>query len=560
VIRDKGGTFIGARMGRPEKAKMRELTGSPQVLFPVGDEGGRMRAFQSALQAGAITAAFPIYSCNCGNNTIYPVCEKCGNKCLRKYHCKGCNMEKDEPVCKAHGPSVNFTIRSISSAQYFNSALSKLKMEHYPDLIKGVRGTANKDHTPERIEKGILRASNSVYVNKDGTTRYDMTELPLTHFTPREIRTSIEKLHELGYLLDRKGKPLTDKDQVVEIKPQDMILPAALDALDEPSDEVLFRVANFIDDLLEKFYGLPRFYNMKKKEDVIGQLVIGLAPHISAGITGRIIGFSETQGMYCHPLYHAAMRRDCDGDEACVILFMDALLNFSRHFLPDKRGSRTMDSPLVLSSRLIPAEVDDMAHGLDVVDTYPLEFYEAAVQCKYPWEIPIEQIKKRLGTENQYENMGFTHPVSSINQGVTCSAYKILPSMEEKFRGQMELAERIRAVNTSDVARLVIEKHFIKDIKGNLRKFSMQQFRCVKCNDKFRRPPLIGKCVKCGGNLIFTISEGSVVKYLEPSISLATKYSLPAYLRQTLELTKNRIEEVFGKEKERQAGLGAWFG
>jgi len=32
-IRDKAGTFIGARMGRPEKAKMRKMTGSPQVIF-----------------------------------------------------------------------------------------------------------------------------------------------------------------------------------------------------------------------------------------------------------------------------------------------------------------------------------------------------------------------------------------------------------------------------------------------------------------------------------------------------------------------------------------------
>ncbi|MBR9692345.1 hypothetical protein GOV07_00255, partial [Candidatus Woesearchaeota archaeon] len=34
VLRDKAGTFIGSRMGRPEKAKMRKMTGSPHVLFP----------------------------------------------------------------------------------------------------------------------------------------------------------------------------------------------------------------------------------------------------------------------------------------------------------------------------------------------------------------------------------------------------------------------------------------------------------------------------------------------------------------------------------------------
>ena len=124
----------------------------------------------------------------------------------------------------------------------------------------------------------------------------------------------------------------------------------------------------------------------------------------------------------------------------------------------------------------------------------------------------------------------------------------------------MDIAEKINAVDERDVARLVIEKHFLKDTKGNLRKFSMQQFRCVKCNEKFRRPPLIGKCTKCSGKIIFTIAENSVIKYLLPSMSLADKYDIPAYLKQTLVLLQRRIEGMFGKEKEKQEGLGRWFG
>ena len=172
----------------------------------------------------------------------------------------------------------------------------------------------------------------------------------------------------------------------------------------------------------------------------------------------------------------------------------------------------------------------------------------------------IEIFKSRLGTERQYEGMGFTHDTDDYNAGVLCSAYKSLPSMEEKLLSQMNLAEKIRAVDASHVAKLVIEKHFIRDIKGNLRKFSQQEFRCVKCNEKFRRPPLIGRCTACGGKIIFTISEGSIVKYLEPSLSLSRKYNLPPYVTQTLELTKRRIEGVFGREKEIQSGLGQWFG
>ena len=554
-IRDKAGIFIGARMGRPEKAKIRKLTGSPNVLFPVGGEGGKMRSFQSALEAGKISSDFPIYKCTkCDKETIFGVCEQCSKKTKKMYYCNICGLVED--ICK-HG-AVSFRKQEIDIKYFFDCCLKKLKIKIFPDLIKGVRGTSNKEHIPEHLIKGILRAKHNVHVNKDGTIRYDMTQMAITHFKAKEINTPIEKLKELGYEKDIKGNSIENDEQVIELKPQDIILPSCQESPDEGADKILYRVASFIDDLLASLYNAKPFYNLESGQDLIGHLVIALAPHTSAATVGRIIGFSRTQGFYAHPMLHAATRRDCDGDEASISLLMDALLNFSRKFLPNNRGA-THDAPLVLSSRLIPAEVDDMVFDMDIAWKYPLEFYDACEQYKQPWEVGIEQLGKRLNTEGQYENMGFTHDTTSINAGVRCSDYKLLPSMEEKLKGQMILAERIRAVDAVDVARLVIEKHFLRDIKGNLRKFSQQEFRCVNCNEKYRRPPLVGKCIKCGGRIIFTISEGSIVKYLEPAISLAEKYNLPAYIKQTLELTRRRIEGVFGKEKEKQAGLGKWF-
>jgi DNA polymerase II large subunit len=557
-IRDKSGLFIGARMGRPEKAKMRELTGSPQVLFPVGEEGGRLRSFQSALEVGTIRGDFPIYICTkCNKENISKICIDCGKQCKKMNHCKICGLiEKEECI---HGKTYPFTTRDIDIKLYFNDALKKLKIKNYPDLIKGVRGTANRDHTPENLSKGILRAKNNIYVNKDGTTRYDMTQMPITHFKPKEIKTSIEKLKELGYEKDIKGRDLIDTNQILELKPQDIILPACLESPDKGADKVLFNVANFIDDELMNLYNLKPFYNLKNEYDIVGHLALALAPHTSAAILCRIIGFSSTQGFFAHPLLHAATRRDCDGDEASVVLLLDALINFSRKYLPSHRGA-SQDAPLVLTSKLIPTEVDDMVFDLDIPWVYPLDFYEACKEHKQPWDVEIKKLINNIEKDIPYMGLGFTHDTSNINDGITCSAYKTLPSMEDKLKGQMDIAEKIMAVDESDVARLVIEKHFLKDTKGNLRKFSMQQFRCVKCNEKYRRPPLIGKCSKCGGKIIFTISEGSVVKYLEPSISLANKYNVPIYLKQTLVLLQRRVESMFGKEKEKQEGLGKWFG
>lgn len=556
TIRNKDGTSIGARMGRPEKAKMRKLTGSPQVLFPVGEQGGRLRSFQEAIKTGYVNGQFPIFFCKkCNIETIYPKCENCESLCNQGYYCIRCGKVSEN---KCHNIAVTFRQKKIEVKHYFDLAFKKIKDKPMPELVKGVRGTSNKDHTPENFVKGLLRAVYDVYVNKDGTIRYDMTELPLTQFKPKEIGTSIDKLKELGYEKDIYGNELTGEDQLLELKLQDVILPDSEESLEEGAKEILFRIASFIDDLLVYFYNERRFYNLKHKDDIIGHHVVALAPHISAGLLGRVIGFSKTQGFLAHPCFHSALRRDADGDEAGIMLLMDMLLNFSRKYLPDHRGA-TQDAPLVLTSRIIPKEVDDMVFDLDVVWEYPIELYEAALEYKYPNEVKIEKLRDRLGSGKEYYGYGFTHPVSDINNGVKCSSYKSLPTMEDKVLGQMDLANKIRAVDKTDVARLVIERHFIRDIKGNLRKFSTQQFRCVKCNEKFRRPPIIGKCTHCEGNIIFTVSEGTIIKYLEPSFSLAERYELPEYLKQTLEITRKRIESVFGKEPDKQEGLGKWF-
>lgn len=553
-LRDKSGFFIGARMGRPEKAKQRKLIGSPQVLFPVGDEGGRLRSFQAAVDDGKVRAQFPIHFCKkCNQNTIYPRCENCESETEKLYYCEKCRKDFKTNKCQQHGDLISYKLQNIEIKRYFDHALKKLKLKETPELIKGVRGTSNKEHIPENLIKGFLRAMYSIYVNKDGTTRYDMTEMPMTHFKPEEIGTSVEKLKELGYKKDMNGDDFVSKDQILEIKPQDVVLPSCPESSEEGADKVLLRVSQFTDALLKKFYGLEPFYNLKSEEDLVGHLVVGLAPHTAAGIIGRIIGFSKTQGCFAHPMWHSAQRRDCEGDEDCVILLMDVLLNFSKHFLPAHRGA-TQDACLVLTSEINPAEVDEMVLDLDVAWDYPLEFYEAAEKYTDPSKFKIETLHDRLGTEKQYENFGFTHDTNNINMGVRYSAYKNIPTMMEKVYGQMDIAKKIRAVNEVDVARLVVERHFLRDIKGNLRKFSSQQFRCVNCNEKYRRVPLIGKCLKCDGKLLLTVSEGTVRKYSESTKQIIENYPVSTYLSQQFSILERRVDDLFGK-KDRQLNL-----
>ncbi len=550
--------FIGARMGRPEKAKHRKLLGSPNVMFPCGQEGGRLRSFNAALEVGFVEAEFKLYFCEkCQRETVAKFCEVCGSQTVERYVCVKCKRHVNTPThcstkCK------EFDKIKIDIKLLINSALKRLGM-NMPPLVKGIRGTSNKLHIPEPIEKGILRAKHGLCVNKDATIRLDFTELSLTHFKPCEIGTSVEKLRELGYDKDIYGNPLEREDQICELKPQDVIIGDSKDFPDADMGRYLLKISNFVDELLVKLYGLNPYYNAKTKEDLIGKLVICLAPHTSAGVIGRIIGFSKIQALIAHPYMHAAVRRDCDGDEVGIMLLLDALINFSRQYLPNKRGSRSMDAPLVLTTNISPEEVDDEVYDFDRAWVYPLEFYRAADEFKNPNEVSIPVVSDFLGKEEQFYGFGFTHPVDNINTGVRATAYKTLQTMMDKLLAEMDLASKTLAVDDSDVATLIINKHFLRDIKGNLRKYSEQSFRCVNCNSKYRRIPLIGKCPKCGGKLLLTVHEGTVIKYLEPSIHLAEKHNVNNYIRQTLEVIQERIKGMFGWETEKQSSLSSFL-
>ena len=561
-IKDKAGEFIGSRMGRPEKAKLRKLTGSPNVLFPIGEEGGRLRSVNAALEVGSVRGDFPFNYCEkCNHESAYRVCEICGLRTRQKYFCRICSREIDGKKCPVHDIGTSFRNTRIDMNHYFEAARTKLNMVRVevPELIKGVRGTSSENHNIENLVKGILRAKYKLCVNKDGTIRYDVTEVPLSHFKPCEIEVNVSKLKELGYTKDCYGEELVDENQILELKPHDILLSCNSLSGDEKADRVFINVCNYVDELLEKFYGLPKYYNVKSREDLIGKLGACMSPHNCAGVVCRFIGFTKVQGLVGSPYLHAAMRRDCDGDEACIMLLLDVLINFSRKFLPSHRGG-TQDAPLVLNGKILAREVDDQILDFELVNNYGLELYEKAERKIHSKEIKIEMVKQRIARgEDPYVNTGFTHSTTDFNMGATCSSYKTLPTMQEKVAGQMALCSKLRAVDQGDVARLIIDRHFMRDLKGNLRKFSQQSFRCSTCNEIYRRPPLNGKCEKCNGRLIYTISYGSIVKYLEPALELTRNFNVPAYIKQDLELTKRYIESIFGKDSEKQESIEKWF-
>ncbi len=733
-IKIKAPTYIGARMGRPEKAKERPMDGSPNVLFPTGSQKNRSIAkLYKTLKSrdGEKTTILELarYRCkNCNKITFNRNCTSCHSETELQRICAKCNAIVDKDI-HCDFKTVCYDKRPVDIVEIVEEI--KKMLGGIPEDVKGVKGLSNPTRIPERLEKGFLRAKYEVFVFRDGTSRFDATDVPLTHFMPKEIGLSLEKAIELGYTKDYLGNNLTSDSQLVPLKHQDVLL-------SKRGAEYFFKVSKFIDEMLVYLYGLKPFYNLESEEDLIGHMAAGLSPHTSAAALCRIVGITEANVGYAHPYFHTAKRRNCfypntkiniatetgeitetirditermtkenpekikkfddgtikieleqkwfissicpksrkiikrrikcfmktvapeywikiytnqnemivtpdhnvlciergelkaieadnvkegmlipikmksessddkkiftreiiaepiikiekmhenksaycldietetnnlieknillengifcircDGDEDCLILLMDALINFSRKYLGDTRGG-TMDTPLVMTSAIDPREVDDEVHCMELVTSYPLDFYMAAEKKTFPGEIKIKTIKDVLGTLEQFGQIPITHHCSTIDKGITRTNYVRLDSIPEKIEAQFALQGKIDAVDQKDAAERLILSHFIPDLYGNLRSFSRQTFRCVNCNESYRRVPLAGKCVKCGGNLLLTINKGGIKKYLEISKRIVEEYKLPDYLKQRLDLLDKEIKNIFEDDKIKQMGL-----
>ncbi|HMB46369.1 MAG TPA: hypothetical protein VKL21_11175, partial [Candidatus Methanoperedens sp.] len=343
TIRARAPIRIGARMGRPEKSDKREMKPAPHVLFPIGGAGGKRRSlvdvkdfvddediskeknnefknseFQTGLtyqkgKVGTINVQIGQRICPaCQNRTFKNRCT-CGKFTIPLLKCQSCGIEVSKPICpKCKKETTSVTEMNIDFISEYQKALDNLG-ERDVFKPKGVLGLTSKNKTPEPLEKGVLRAKHDVVMFKDGTVRYDLSDMPLTHIRPVELGVSVLKFKELGYVNDTYGNPLLDENQILELKVQDIVV-------SKDCAEYLLKTAHFIDDLLTRYYKVESYYNIEKIDDLIGKLVIGLVPHTSAGVLARLVGFTTASVGYAHPFFHAAKRRNCfQGDEKLLV-------------------------------------------------------------------------------------------------------------------------------------------------------------------------------------------------------------------------------------------------
>ena len=562
---------VGCRMGRPEKAAPRVMNPMTHSLFPIELNGGNQRLLNNAIDKRTIRVQVGRRTCTvCGKESPYL---RCHHRVLDA-HGEGKAGETCNGRTKANPTRANAyrrgEVQSVRVDEMVEDARIRLGIDRLPAQVKCMKKLNSRDQTPEAIEKGILRARHELPVFRDGTVRFDMSDVPTTHFRPREVGVPWKTLHALGYTHDHRGRVLEHDEQILELFPQDFIVAKG-------AADFLLRTAKYVDELLVRYYGMEPYYNADKADDLVGQLICALAPHTSGGVLSRIIGWADCSGGYAHPLFHAAKRRNCDGDEDAIMLLMDGLLNFSRDILPANRGGQ-MDAPLVLTTRLNPTEVDKEALNVDSGWFYERDFYEATLKQPHPKDIQgrMDFVERRLGSVAAVRGYGFTHDCRSLDDGPALSAYKTLETMIDKMNGQLALGQRLRGVNVRQVASSVVRSHFLPDLRGNLNAYGRQKVRCLKCGHSYRRMPLSGKCIQpkketgrglanmgvaksegglCNGNLALTVSEGAVRKYIEVMRFVMDHYGVDLYTRQNADWLASSADSLFNNDRAKQLSL-----
>ncbi|MFX0049869.1 MAG: DNA polymerase II large subunit [Candidatus Hermodarchaeota archaeon] len=524
---------IGLKIIRAEKAEYRQINPPAHSLFPIGSYGGTQRDFLKAMNESDIRIQLAERFCPiCEFSSFQIYCPECGQETNQQYTCIN-GHTTNERLCKECGQyGYKYSQRSLNISNLLEQGFEKtgpLKLNR----IKGVSFLNSKNRIPEHITKGILRSKHDLFVYKDGTSRFDQTNAPLTHFTPKEINISIKDLRQLGYSHDIFGNDLMGEDQLIELFPYDVIVSRA-------AGEFLVRLSNFIDDELRFLYELSPYYRINSLDNIIGLLIVSMSPFSTVATIGRIIGYTENNVVFAHPLWHWMKTRTCNGDIDSMTLLLDVLLNFSIEFIPAARGG-AMDVPFIIN--LLDEWQDAIAYSNYDSIILNLLFYHALKKNPLKEELlsyTQSYLTPSYPKYQEIDNISHYHFNNRFRESKIVS----------KIETALQVLQRIRGIKEGEFVDSILEYDFLEKITNSIDRFFLQPVRCKRCKTTYRRIPLTNKCPICHQETIgLTLSEGWVLRHLQIINQLKEKYDLDLsdYSKSWIELIELNKRLLFDK-------------
>ena len=549
---ERGLLIITARVGRAESVNMTKLKPKEShSLCEYNPLGGKGTFWNNILKKPTQKCKFNLRYCfTCKEESVYRKCFK-GHETQVVTYCETCKLYFKD-ILETHLEHKCYTKKEIvrNYLQEFRSVEQLLKSTLSINQSKNLKTLSSKTMAyPEALLKGFLRSYFDLPVSKDGTFRISATNLSTTHFTARQIHTSLEDLYELGYTKDLEGKLLDSLDQIIPLKLNDVIVP-------EVSIKILLKASKFIDLLLIHYYKTEPYYEAQSFKDLLGVSIYSISPHTSNAPLGRIIGYTKNLGLYCHPIMVVNRRRDTDGDSDTFGLITDLYLNGSKEYVQHKSGA-LMSVPLNLTRNFYLDEV-----GMEILGRELYQDYYKGLLNNNLKAYPVEFLKtlSRVGNQNSKylseEKYLFNTPGFKLNTESIQNMYKDAQSNSEKIDMVLKLQNLLPGIDQTDCIVGLIEGHLIPDIIGNMNAYFRQDLKCDHCSYVYHVEPLNLTCYNCKiGTLKFTVYPGMVQKYVPLILKLKGLVKLPSALDQRIRNLLNTLNSIFNHHKSTLASF-----
>ncbi|MHA2297141.1 MAG: hypothetical protein ACXADA_14025 [Candidatus Hodarchaeales archaeon] len=480
---------LSIMLGVVRKTTNRRMSPNVHALFPSGKKtklvhNGEIKVKKSKVEL----VNHQCQSCNKGMYENF--CPNCNERNIPIYKCKKGHGPFDKSLSKC--PECNGAIAAVKEYDIdFKEEINKIrnKLKILPQSLKTISNLSTALKVPENLFKGYLRALHGLNVFKDGTVRISAPLMPLTHW---------KKAHTRASSLIR-DKPVSSDSQVSEIFPLDVIINKSI-------AKQFLVTCNFIDDLLEHFYGKERFFNIQKIDDLIGHFAGCITSDSLISLPLRIIGITHYDLVFVHPFYFAFTGKKAS-DPADFFLLLDVLLNFSTSLLPSKRGG-TSGIPFFLE---IPGKYDIMNHVILHQGPLPAAFFDQINEKTtdgdgwiHNQDLEFEMFDDLvLGGDVPYffdnpngNTLFSTFPPDNEFQKL---------SREKKLERQLELAMKLSTVDEREIIDFVMD-HTFDSIQKQFLKFLNQDFICNQCQANYPIPPLTGICWHCKGEINLSVT------------------------------------------------------
>ncbi|MHA2175869.1 MAG: hypothetical protein ACXABI_13630 [Candidatus Hodarchaeales archaeon] len=524
---------VGVKLIKAEKSEPRINNPPNHIIFPIGSQGGSQRDLLKLTKEQPIKIRLAERFCSsCKKSSYKAFCVECNEQTIQKYRCLEGHIS-DYSKCPECGRNAySNTYQMVNIGEMVEIAMQKADSPQI-NRLKGVSFLDNISGIPEHLLKGILRSKHDIFVYKDGTARYSLTNSPIRIFSPKDANIDVETLHHLGYSHDIYGQDLFDENQLIEIFPYDVII-------DEESSKFLFTHSKFLDDELVLLYDLAPYYRLTSKKNLIGSIIVGISPISQVAIIGRIIGITKFNLLFAHPIWHLLKSRYCNGVNDSITLLLDVLLNFSKDLSPSSHGG-DLDTPNIINL------VDNWTDLLNIskINTVSLNshFYQytnesTSLTDKITFDFPL------LGLDTT-----LLHVTNNIEENIYLNLFQ-----EKKIDSRVILTldnlRKIRSVEEGMYVNSILINDFLEKISYSIIRFFQQPFRCKFCKQTYRRIPLSEKCPKCNNKTLEqTLSKGWVLRYFKIITHLSEKYqdNLTDYTKswiKFIEINKNDLFNI----------------